>query len=44
MQGGINRPWAIEPYELHRVDPPLTDESGTENSTEDEPQPGVKRL
>jgi hypothetical protein len=27
--------WAIEPCELHRVYPPLTDDTGTENGTEE---------
>jgi hypothetical protein len=27
--------WAIEPCELHRVYPPLSDDTGTENSTEE---------
>src|SRR6202047_3649436 len=36
--------WAIEPCELHRVYPPLADDTATGNGTEERGVTGVKRL
>src|SRR3954451_22435319 len=36
--------WAIEPCELHRVYPPLTDDTGTGNGTEERGITGGERL